>query len=121
MTKFKPIIIVLLIVIFTGINTVVTCSAEEEKYCEIDNSSNTKQYAHNLLINLQVDAENTGEHLFKVLAELERRGDTTTVYVAGTFTKNNGVSIQDIQEHGHDIAFHGWVTGEKLETMNYST
>jgi kynurenine formamidase/peptidoglycan/xylan/chitin deacetylase (PgdA/CDA1 family) len=82
-------------------------------------SSDDKQ-SHNVLVNLQVDAENTGENLFKVLGELERRGYTTTVYVTGTFAENNGMTIQEIQEHGHDIAFHGWKTGENLTTMNYS-
>jgi peptidoglycan/xylan/chitin deacetylase (PgdA/CDA1 family) len=72
------------------------------------------------LINFQVYAENTGEHLFKVLGELEGRGYTTTVYVTGSFAENNGHIIQEIQEHGHDIAFHGWQTGEKLETMDYN-
>lgn len=100
--KFKPIIIAILIAaVFTGI-TVVASSAENK---------------NTVLINFQVDAENTGEHLFKVLGELEGRGYTTTVYVTGSFAENNG---HIIQERGHDIAFHGWATGENLTAMNYS-
>ena len=103
--KLKPIIVALLIAtVFTGI-TVVASSAENK---------------NTVLINFQVDAENTGEHLFKVLGELEGRGYTTTVYVTGSFAENNGHIIQEIQDHGHDIAFHGWATGENLTTMNYS-
>jgi len=105
MNKLKPIIVALIIVtVFTGI-TVVASSAENK---------------NTILINFQVDAENTGEHLFKVLGELEGRGYTTTVYVTGSFAENNGHIIQKIQEQGHDIAFHGWKTGENLTTMNYS-
>jgi|GEM_PF-3386709 len=103
--KLKPIIVALLIATaFIGI-TVVAGSAENK---------------NTVLINLQVDAENTGEYLLKVLGELEERGYTTTVYVTGSFAENNGHIIQEIQEHGHDIAFHGWATGENLTTMNYS-
>ncbi|KAF5421995.1 MAG: Peptidoglycan/xylan/chitin deacetylase, PgdA/CDA1 family, partial [Candidatus Methanocomedens sp.] len=121
MTELKSIITVLLItLVFTGINTVITCSAEEEKICEIDNSSNYKQSTYNVLINFQVDAEYTGEHLLKVLDEFERRGYTTTVYVTGTFAQNNGSTVQMIYGNGHEIALHGWVTAEKLETMDYN-
>ena len=105
MKKLRPIIAALLIAaIISGI-TVVASSAENK---------------NTVLINFQVDAENTGEHLFKVLGELEGRGYTTTVYVTGSFAENNGRIIQEIQDHGHDIAFHGWATGENLTTMNYS-
>lgn len=105
MNRLKTIFAVLLIAaIFAGI-TVVASSAENK---------------NTVLINFQVDAENTGEHLFKVLDELERRGYTTTVYVTGSFAENNGQKIQEIQERGHDIAFHGWTTGENLTTMYYS-
>ena len=121
MTELKSIITVLLItLVFTGINTVITCSAEEETICEIDNSSNYKQSTYNVLINFQVDAEYTGEHLLKVLDEFERRGYTTTVYVTGTFAQNNGSVVQMIYGNGHEIALHGWVTAEKLETMDYN-
>lgn len=63
---------------------------------------------------------NLCEHLFKVLGELEKRDYKTTVYVTGAFAQTNGAAIREIQEHGHDIAFHGWKTGENLTTMNYS-
>lgn len=103
--KLKPIIVALLVALaFTGI-TIFASYAENED---------------TVLINLQVDAENTGEHLEKVLGELEERGYTATVYVTGSFAENNGYIIQEIQENGHEIAFHGWATGEKLATMNYS-
>jgi len=122
MSELKSIITVLLIaLVIAGINTVITCSAEEEKIYEIDNSLNYGQSASNVLINFQVDAEYTGEHLLKVLEELERRGYTTTVYVTGTFAQNNGSTVQIIYENGHEIALHGWVTAEKLETMDYNT
>jgi peptidoglycan/xylan/chitin deacetylase (PgdA/CDA1 family) len=122
MTELKSIITVILIaLVFTGINTVITCSAEENIICVIDDSSNYGQSASNVLINFQVDAEYTGEHLLKVLEELERRGYTTTVYVTGTFAQNNGSTVQMIYENGHEIALHGWVTAEKLETMDYIT
>ncbi|PWB55630.1 MAG: hypothetical protein C3F06_02180 [Candidatus Methanoperedenaceae archaeon] len=105
MNKLRPIIAALLIAaIISGI-TIVASSAEDK---------------NTLLINFQVDAENTGEHLFKVLGELEDRGYTTTVYVTGSFAENNVRIIQEIQDHGHDIAFHGWATGENLTKMNYS-
>ncbi len=118
MIKTRYIIAILLIVlVFTGIAAVI----EKEKPGKNKISRHGEQYANRILINLQVDAENTGEHLFKVLGELERRGYTTTVYVTGSFAKDNGLTVQDIQEKGHDIAFHGWTTGEKLETMNLSS
>ena len=117
MTELKSIIAVFLITLFfIGINTVVTCSAGQEIVCDIDTQS-----SNNVLINFQVDAEYTGEHLLKVLDELERRGYTTTVYVTGTFAKNNGTTVQNIYNNGHEIALHGWVTAEKLETMDYDT
>jgi peptidoglycan/xylan/chitin deacetylase (PgdA/CDA1 family) len=105
MNKLRPIIVALLIAVtFTGI--IVVANSAENK--------------NTVVINLQVDAENTGEHLFKVLGELEGRGYTTTVYVTGSFAENNGNIIQEIQENGHEIAFHGWETGEILETMDYN-
>lgn len=120
MTKLKTIIIALLFaLVFTGIIVVLASSGEEKKFKK-DDFSGEKQNKHNVLINLQVDAENTGENLFKVLGEIERRGYTTTVYVTGAFAQDNGATIKEIQEHGHDIAFHGWKTGENLTTMNYS-
>ena len=74
-----------------------------------------------VMINLMVDAENTGEHLFKVLGEFEKRGFSTTVYVTGNYAQDYGMTVRQIREHGHDIAFHGWATGENLVTMNYSS
>ncbi len=74
-----------------------------------------------VMINLMVDAENTGEHLFKVLGEIEKRGYSTTVYVTGNYARDHGMTVEEIRKHGHDIAFHGWATGENLITMNYST
>ncbi len=103
MNRLKPVCAA--IIVLTAFITVVGSSAENK---------------NTVLINFQVDAENTGEHLFKVLGELERRGYTTTVFVTGSFADNNGHMIQEIQERGHDIAFHGWATGENLTTMNYS-
>ena len=117
MTELKSIIAVFLItLVFIGINTVVTCSAEQENIYDIDDQS-----SNNVIINFQVDAEYTGEHLLKVLYELERRGYTTTVYVTGTFAQNNGTTVQNIYNNGHEIALHGWVTAEQLETMDYNT
>lgn len=103
--KLKPVIIALLIAAAIAGITIVASSAENQ---------------NTVLINFQVDAENTGEHLFKVLGELEGRGYTTTVYVTGSFAEKNGNVVQEIQERGHDIAFHGWATGENLTIMNYS-
>ncbi len=120
MKKTKIIIIALSIaLILTGLNLVLANSGEEKKI-EKNDPEDSGQLRHSVMINMMVDAENTGENLFKVLGEFERRGYKTTVYVAGSFAETNGVKIKEVQEHGHDIAFHGWVTGEKLETMNYS-
>jgi len=122
MMKLHSVIAILLIaVVFTGINAVSTCSAEEILKDEVYNSSNNKHFTQNVLINLQVDAEYTGEHIVKVLEEFERRGYTTTIYVTGTFVNDNGLIIQQIYENGHEIAFHGWITQEQLETMDYAT
>jgi peptidoglycan/xylan/chitin deacetylase (PgdA/CDA1 family) len=120
MKKFNWLIPILLFSLIISNNVVFTCSAEEHLNNEIDNSSNNKHFTKNVLINLQVDAELTGEHLFKVLDELEKRGYTTTVYVTGTYANDNGSAIQQIYENGHEIAFHGWATGEQLDTMNYT-
>jgi peptidoglycan/xylan/chitin deacetylase (PgdA/CDA1 family) len=120
LTDIKTVIIALLIaLVFIGITVAFTNFAQERNN-QINDLSSGKQSKNNVVINLQIDAENTGEHLFKVLGELERRNYTTTVYVTGTFAQNNGLTIKEIQKQGHDIAFHGWKTGENLTTMNYS-
>jgi hypothetical protein len=98
LTNLKTVIIALLIaLVFIGITVVFTNYAQERNN-QIDDLSSGKQSKHNVVINLQVDAENTGEHLFKVLGELERRGYTTTVYVTGTFAQNNGLTIKEIKK-----------------------
>jgi peptidoglycan/xylan/chitin deacetylase (PgdA/CDA1 family) len=111
------IVTVLIIMVVAGVALVFAYSPVEKKS---GNEDVSKDKQHRVIINLQVDAENTGEYLFKVLGELEKRDYKTTVYVTGAFAQANGAAIKEIQEHGHDIAFHGWKTAENLTTMNYS-
>lgn len=56
MIKLNSVIGILLIaLVFTGINAVSTCSAEEIIKNEVYNTPNNNQFIQNVLINLQVD------------------------------------------------------------------
>jgi peptidoglycan/xylan/chitin deacetylase (PgdA/CDA1 family) len=120
MKKIETIIIALSIaLIFLGSNLALADPGDKIKTGSDDLAGSKDK--NTVMINLMVDAENTGEHLFKVLGEFEKRGYSTTVYVTGNYAQDYGMTVRQIREHGHDIAFHGWATGENLITMNYST
>jgi peptidoglycan/xylan/chitin deacetylase (PgdA/CDA1 family) len=72
-------------------------------------------------VNIQVDAElDDTEGLARIVNALEARGISATVYVTGDYAIRNATRIQDLYKRGHEIALHGYCTGEQLATMPYA-
>ncbi|MEM3088528.1 MAG: polysaccharide deacetylase family protein, partial [Candidatus Bathyarchaeia archaeon] len=73
------------------------------------------------MVNIQVDLEKEGDQdfIYNLLIEIERRGWFVTVYVTGEFATNHPDTVRDIHDRGHQIAVHGWRSGEDLTLLNY--
>ena len=74
-----------------------------------------------ITVNIQVDAENDDvSGLTKIMDELEARGIHTTIYVTADYVnQGNAQLIRDLYQDGHEIALHGYSTGEMLTSMTY--
>lgn len=73
-----------------------------------------------LYVNIQIDAEREDvDGLTRVTDEFDRRGIRTTVYVTGDYANQHALLVQDLYLDGHEIALHGYYTGEQLATMTY--
>lgn len=74
-----------------------------------------------LTVNIQVDAETEDtEGLNKMVAELEARGIYTTIFVTADYVnRGNALLIRGLYQKGHEIALHGYYTGETLTSMTY--
>ncbi|MBU1298500.1 MAG: polysaccharide deacetylase family protein, partial [Proteobacteria bacterium] len=73
------------------------------------------------MVNIQVDLEKEGDQdsVCSILSEIESRGWNVTVYVTGEFAANHPTVVKDIHDKGHQIAVHGWQSGENLTLLSY--
>ena len=70
--------------------------------------------------NIQVDAElEDTVGLQRIVALLEERGIATTVFVTAEYANRNALLVTDLFQRGHEIALHGYYTGEQLASMTY--
>lgn len=73
------------------------------------------------MVNIQVDLEKEGDQfsVYNILSEIESRGWNVTVYVTGEFATHHPGVVKDIHDRGHQIAVHGWQSGEDLTLLTY--
>ncbi len=71
-------------------------------------------------VNIQVDAElDDTEGLTRIMNALDVRGIDATLYVTGDYANRNNPRIRGLFGRGHEVALHGYYTGEQLATMTY--
>ena len=73
-----------------------------------------------LYINAQIDAElEDTAGLSRIVAALQDRNLTTTIYVTAEYARNHQWSVHDFFLDGFEIALHGYSSGEDLTGMDY--
>ena len=72
-------------------------------------------------VNVQVDLEYEGDQATtsNILSEIEERGWRATVFVTGEFASYHSNVVRNIEDKGHQIAVHGWQSGEDLTILSY--
>jgi len=71
-------------------------------------------------VNIQVDAEEEDTAgLARMIDALNDRDIKATVYVTADYANRNATRIRNLYKQGHEIALHGYYTGEQLSTMTY--
>ena len=74
-----------------------------------------------VIVNVQVDLEKEGDQftVFNILNEIERYNWHATVFVTGEFASLHPDIVREIEGREHQIAVHGWQSGEDITSLRY--
>ncbi len=73
-----------------------------------------------VIVNVQINLQNKDDQTYidKVLTEIEKYKDRTTVFFTGEFAYKYPEVIKAIEARGHQIAVHGWKQGEDISSLS---
>ena len=73
-----------------------------------------------VIVNIQVDlgTQDDQQAINNILAEIERHNGHATVFVTGEFASLHPDIVRWIEARQHQIAVHGWQTGEDLSVLS---
>jgi peptidoglycan/xylan/chitin deacetylase (PgdA/CDA1 family) len=118
--KISLLVLLLVATLIGDVNTVRSVS-EESSY-GMNNVSNLLGWeAKPVMVNIQIDLEKDGDQftVFNILNEIEKYDWHATVFVTGEFASLHPDIVRAIENREHQIAVHGWQSGENLALLSY--